>query len=74
MKAARRSGCMGEAIMKFSLTAASAALLFIASAAFAADYPAPKQGDWIARDFRFHTGETVQELPPVVAIAPQRIM
>ena len=48
--------------MKFSLTAASAALLFIASAAFAADYPAPKQGDWIARDFRFHTGETVQEL------------
>ena len=53
--------------MKFSLTAASAALLFIASAAFAADYPAPKQGDWIAGDFRFHTGETVQELPPVVA-------
>ena len=48
--------------MKFSLTAASAALLFIASAAFAADYPAPKQGDWIARDFRFHTGETAQEL------------
>ena len=30
--------------------------------ALAADYPAPKQGDWIARDFRFHTGETLPEL------------
>ena len=31
-------------------------------AALAADYPAPKQGDWIARDFKFHTGETMPEL------------
>jgi len=31
-------------------------------AAVEADYPAPKQGDWIARDFKFHTGETVPEL------------
>ena len=30
--------------------------------AFAADYPAPKQGEWIARDFKFHTGETMPEL------------
>jgi homoserine O-acetyltransferase len=28
----------------------------------AADYPAPKQGDWIARDFRFHDGATLPEL------------
>jgi homoserine O-acetyltransferase len=28
----------------------------------AADYPAPKQGDWVARDFRFHGGETLPEL------------
>jgi homoserine O-acetyltransferase len=28
----------------------------------AADYPAPKQGDWIARDFKFHTGEVMPEL------------
>jgi homoserine O-acetyltransferase len=28
----------------------------------AADYPAPKQGDWIARDFKFHGGETMPEL------------
>jgi homoserine O-acetyltransferase len=31
-------------------------------AALAADYSAPKQGDWIARDFKFHTGETMPEL------------
>jgi len=31
-------------------------------AALAADYPAPKQGDFIARDFKFHTGETMTEL------------
>jgi alpha/beta hydrolase fold len=28
----------------------------------AADYPAPKQSEWIARDFRFHTGEAMSEL------------
>ncbi len=28
----------------------------------AADYPAPKEGDWIVRDFRFHTGEVLPEL------------
>ena len=29
---------------------------------FAADYPAPVERDWIARDFRFHTGEVIPEL------------
>ena len=28
----------------------------------AAEYPAPKQGEWIARDFKFHTGEVLPEL------------
>jgi hypothetical protein len=37
-------------------------LCLIARAAAAADYPAPKEGDWIARDFRFHTGEVMPEL------------
>jgi homoserine O-acetyltransferase len=32
------------------------------TAAHAADYPAPKQGDWVARDFKFHTGEVMAEL------------
>lgn len=27
-----------------------------------ANYPAPKQGTWIARDFRFHTGEAMDEV------------
>ena len=31
-------------------------------AARAADYPEPKQGDWVARDFRFHSGEVFPEV------------
>jgi homoserine O-acetyltransferase/O-succinyltransferase len=31
-------------------------------AATAADYPAPKEGDWVARDFKFHTGDVMPEL------------
>ncbi|HET7887292.1 MAG TPA: alpha/beta fold hydrolase [Bradyrhizobium sp.] len=33
-----------------------------AAAMAAADYPAPKQGDFIARDFKFHGGEVMAEL------------
>jgi homoserine O-acetyltransferase/O-succinyltransferase len=29
---------------------------------YAANYPEPRQGDWVARDFRFHTGETLAEV------------
>jgi homoserine O-acetyltransferase/O-succinyltransferase len=28
----------------------------------AQNYPAPKEGDWVARDFRFHTGEVLPDL------------
>ncbi len=42
--------------------AVSAALTLITFVAVAADYPAPKQGDFIASDFRFHTGEVMREL------------
>lgn len=38
------------------------ALALVCGSASAADYPAPKQGEWIARDFRFHTGETMAAL------------
>src|SRR3982074_3371326 len=48
--------------MKFLRAALSAAFALTSFAAVAADYPAPKQGDWIARDFKFHTGETMPEL------------
>ena len=53
--------------MKPCCAALSAILLSISTLAtsvsvMAADYPAPKQGDWIAKDFKFHTGETMPEL------------
>src|SRR3954468_23159793 len=48
--------------MNYSRAALSIALVIISSTALAADYPAPKQADWIARDFKFHTGETMPEL------------
>ncbi|WP_038971292.1 alpha/beta fold hydrolase [Bradyrhizobium genomosp. III] len=48
--------------MKASCAALSAVLLSFSMPVLAADYPAPKQGDWIARDFKFHTGETMPEL------------
>jgi homoserine O-acetyltransferase len=32
------------------------------STAFATDYPAPKQGEWIAHDFKFHTGDVMPAL------------
>jgi homoserine O-acetyltransferase/O-succinyltransferase len=39
------------------------AVLFCAAPpAYAADGPEPKQADWIARDFRFHTGEVFPEV------------
>ena len=49
--------------LSFMLRAATGmALSLVAFAAAAADYPAPKEGDWTARDFRFHTGEVMPEL------------
>jgi homoserine O-acetyltransferase/O-succinyltransferase len=34
----------------------------VSFSAMAADYPAPTEGDWIAHDFKFHTGEVMPEL------------
>lgn len=48
--------------MKASCAALSGVLLSISTSVFAADYPAPKQGDWVARDFKFHTGEVMPDL------------
>src|SRR5437879_6808170 len=52
----------GRSMMRFLRAALSGAFALTLSAALAADYPAPKQGDWIAKDFKFHTGETMPEL------------
>jgi homoserine O-acetyltransferase/O-succinyltransferase len=46
---------------------AAMAVLAVASLPFmhmanAADYPAPKDGDFVVRNFKFHTGETMPEL------------
>jgi homoserine O-acetyltransferase/O-succinyltransferase len=48
--------------MTFWRAALSAILAMTSFTALAADYRAPKQGDWIAKDFKFHTGETMPEL------------
>jgi homoserine O-acetyltransferase len=48
--------------MKFIATAVAVAFALISSAASAADYPEPIQGEWMAKNFRFHTGETMPEL------------
>src|SRR5262250_316209 len=42
--------------------ACSLGLMLAVPPALAADHPAPKEGDWIVRDFRFHTGEVLPEL------------
>jgi homoserine O-acetyltransferase len=39
-----------------------AAFTLVSVGAMAADYPAPKEGDWVAKDFKFHTGEIMPEL------------
>ena len=45
-----------------ALVVVSLWLTFIAAPVLAADYPAPKHGEWIAKDFKFHTGEVMPEL------------
>ena len=42
--------------------AAAFACAAFTTLAAAADYPAPKHGEWIARDFKFHTGEVMGEM------------
>src|SRR5262249_20173963 len=46
----------------FRNLAASIILPLMAFPAIAADYPAPVESDWVARDFKFHTGDVMPEL------------
>jgi homoserine O-acetyltransferase/O-succinyltransferase len=48
--------------MMFFRAVSIIALLLPSAVALSAEYPTPKQGDWIARDFRFHTGEVMPEV------------
>jgi homoserine O-acetyltransferase len=52
---------LGDCMRKATLAVASTAVL-LSNACIAADYPAAKEGDWIARDFKFHTGEVMPEV------------
>ena len=44
------------------LVGAVAGAALCAATAIAADYPAPREADFVARGFRFHTGEVMPEL------------
>jgi len=46
----------------FFRAASVAALLLSSAIAVAAEFPTPKQGEWVARDFRFHTGEVMPDV------------
>src|SRR5438552_17362731 len=50
----------GISVTAISVTAISVTAISVT--AMAADYPAPREGEWIAKDFKFHTGETLPEL------------
>ena len=55
---------IGMKTMDVLLHAATSVLVSLVAfgIASAADYPPPKEGDWFAKDFRFHTGEVMPEL------------
>src|SRR6266516_4903650 len=48
--------------MRRRFTLSLSALLASAAALRAADYPAPTEGDYVVRDFRFASGETLPEV------------
>ena len=59
--------CLVEIGMKVkNMLLCAATVLLVSPVAFgfaaAADYPPPSEGDWIAKEFRFHTGEVMPEL------------
>src|SRR5256885_15568917 len=53
---------MKELVAPFIRAFPLAALALIALSVWAADYPAPKEADWVVRDFRFHSGVTLSEV------------
>jgi homoserine O-acetyltransferase/O-succinyltransferase len=56
----QRIAKLGNIMTRLRIVAAL--VLLLPSAAAAADYPAPKSGDWIAPNFKFHTGEVMSQL------------
>lgn len=58
----RLRGSLRRTLALIALLALSALSVLFAMPAMAADYPASKEGSWVVRDFRFHTGEVLPEL------------
>ncbi|MGC1466927.1 MAG: alpha/beta fold hydrolase [Pseudolabrys sp.] len=48
--------------MKLFKAAAALAVVLMPLTAYAAGYPAPKEGEWVAHNFKFHTGEVLPEV------------
>jgi len=48
--------------VKHVISPLALAFALVSFAAAAADYPAPKQGEWLAHNFKFHTGEVMPEV------------
>jgi homoserine O-acetyltransferase len=48
--------------MRIAKAIGGVALMLLCGPVSGADFPAPRQGEWIARDFRFHTGEVLPEV------------
>jgi homoserine O-acetyltransferase/O-succinyltransferase len=53
---------LGDGMRKAILAVAALAAASLSNASMAADYPAAKEGDWVAREFKFHTGEIMPEV------------
>ena len=48
--------------MRLFRAAAAVAFVFASFSVTAAEFPAPKPGEFVIRDFKFHTGEVMPEL------------
>ena len=53
---------MSKTLIKAAVQALGVLALVAANPGFAADYPAPKEREWIVKDFRFNTGEVLPAL------------
>ena len=53
---------MSQEYIQATVRVLCALALVFAVPGFAADYPAPKEREWIVKDFRFNTGEVLPEL------------
>jgi len=49
-------------VRAFILVACAVLTMLVPLPSLAAEAPAPKEGDWVVKDFRFHTGEVLPEL------------